>query len=162
MSATQLGAFFARGGAAMNLLLNDHGFIEGGPGAWRPTELGAPFATWVDKDNGYGGYAHRSWSWLSWSDDIRDALEASIKANPDGVLSTAAASAVVTGADAAVKSSGSGKGMWIVLGLTAAAAVPIIKYVQTKKSPAPEALTPAVTQGADSHEAPDATAVAPT
>ena len=72
LSATQLGSFFGRGGAAMNALLHEHGLIEGGPGAWRPTELGAQFAKWVDKDNGYGGYAHRAWSWLTWDDGVID------------------------------------------------------------------------------------------
>src|SRR3954454_21536374 len=88
MSATQLGAAFNRSAAAMNVLLRDHGFLEGGPGAWRPTELGEQFANWVVRDNGYGGRAHRSWGWLTWSDGVVDALRASIEANPGGVVST--------------------------------------------------------------------------
>lgn len=60
ISATQLGALFGRGGAAMNVLLHEHGFIEGGPGAWSPTEFGEQFAKLVEKDNGYGGFAQRA------------------------------------------------------------------------------------------------------
>lgn len=163
MSATQLGSFFGRGGAAMNVLLHEHGLIEGGPGAWRPTELGAQFAKWVDKDNGYGGYAHRAWSWITWNDDVIDVLKASIKANPDGVLPAAPAPVVVTAAAAGVKaasnSSGSGKGKWIALGLLGATAVatPVIKYFRGKQSPAPEPQTPAATQGPDGPEAPEGT-----
>ncbi|WP_207792896.1 hypothetical protein [Nocardioides acrostichi] len=144
MSATQLGSFFGRGGAAMNVLLHEHGFIEGGPGAWRPTELGQQFAKWVDKDNGYGGYAHRAWSWLTWNDDVVDALKASIKANPDGILPAAPPEVVtsaVAGVKAAANNPGSGKGKWIVLGLLGAAAVatPVIRYVRGKDSVEPEA-----------------------
>ena len=94
-SAKQLGVVFSRTAAAMNLLLRDHGFLEGEPGAWRPTELGKQFAQWQDRDNGYGGYAARQWSWLSWSDGLVDALKASMEANPGGVVAPAAAPAAV-------------------------------------------------------------------
>lgn len=157
MSATQLGSFFGRGGAAMNALLHEHGFIEGGPGAWRPTELGAQFAKWVDKDNGHGGYAHRAWSWLTWNDDVIDVLTASIKANPDGVLPAAPAPVVGVGVKVAANSSWSGKGKWIALGLlgVTAVATPVIKYFRGKESPVPEPQSPVTTQGPDSPEAPE-------
>ena len=96
MTATQLGSMFSRTGTAMNQLLRDHGFIEGGPGAWRATELGKQFiARAHDVDNGYGGLAHRQWGWLSWTDGLVDALRASMEANPDGVVASAAAPAAV-------------------------------------------------------------------
>lgn len=88
MTATQLGSTFGRGAKAMNVLLRDHGYLEGEPGHWLLTELGRPFANFHDFDNGYGGYAARSWGWLSWSDGLIDALKASIEANPDGIVSS--------------------------------------------------------------------------
>lgn len=172
MSATQLGSFFGRGGAAMNALLHEHGLIEGGPGAWRPTELGAQFAKWVDKDNGYGGYAHRAWSWLTWDDDVIDVLKASIRANPDGVLPAAQAPAVVSAAadsvQAAAKNSWSGKGKWIALGLVGgtAAASRVIKYFRGTQSRAPEPASDpqpaAATQAADRSEAHEGAATSTT
>lgn len=86
MTATQLGQIFERGAASMNVLLKDHGFIEGDPGAWRPTELGRMFAQAHDFDNGYGGFAHRSWGWISWDPKLVDVLKASVQANPEGVV----------------------------------------------------------------------------
>lgn len=89
MSATQIGREFGhKTGAAMNVLLHEHGFLDGKPGAWGPSELGEQFAKWVDKDNGYGGFAARSWSWLTWDPKVIDALKESIVDNPNGVPRT--------------------------------------------------------------------------
>jgi hypothetical protein len=96
MSASELGReFFSRTAQETNKLLLAHGFLEGAPGAYRPTSLGESFAKWVDKDNGYGGVAARSWSWITWSDEIVPALKASIDANPNGVLPPADVSVAV-------------------------------------------------------------------
>ena len=84
-TATELGREFALNAADMNLLLRDHGFIEGRPGARLPPEMGMQFADSADFDNGYGGYAHRTWGWLLWPDEAVDALKASIEAHPDGI-----------------------------------------------------------------------------
>ncbi len=133
MTATQLGSMFGRGAAAMNILLKDHGFLEGSPGAWRPTELGKQFAQSHDFDNGYGGYAHRSWGWLSWTDGLIDALKASIEANPDGIVTSApvavvkAATAPTTGATGQAF----GKNKWVALAALGVVAVasPVAKNV---------------------------------
>lgn len=120
----------------MNVLLHKHGFIEGGPGAWRPTQLGVQFAAWVDKDNGYGGYAHRAWSWLSWNEDVVDALKASIKANPNGVMAASpgpvAGTGAAVGAKAAANGSRAGNGKWVALAVLGAAAVaaPAIRHLR--------------------------------
>lgn len=129
MTATQLGPIFGRGAAAMNVLLRDHGFLEGSPGAWRLTELGKQFARSHDFDNGYGGYAYRSWGWLSWSDGLIDALKASIEANPDGIATTVdiAGSVPTTGASRHAV----GKNQWAMvaaLGIVAVA-TPVAKTV---------------------------------
>lgn len=117
MTATQLGSVFGRGAAAMNLLLRDHGFLEGGPGAWRPTELGKQFAQSHDFDNGYGGYASRSWGWLSWTDGLIDALKASLEANPDGIVASAPATVVKAATNPTTGASGQafGKNKWAAL-----------------------------------------------
>jgi hypothetical protein len=141
MTATQLGSMFNRSAAAMNLLLRDHGFVEGSPGAWRATELGKSFAHALGDDNGYGGRAHRSWSWLSWGDDIVDALKASLEANPDDVAPLSQAPATVA---ASVTRSGTGSGAMgrgrnallgvAVLGAVAVAvAAPAARNVWTSK-----------------------------
>jgi hypothetical protein len=90
-TATALGRELGRTAREMNKLLEDHGFMEGDPGAYRPTALGKQFAQANDFDNGYGGFAHRQWGWLSWTDGLVDALKASMEANPDGVMPAAAA-----------------------------------------------------------------------
>ncbi len=62
VKATQLGRLFGRSAIEMNKLLLAHGLVEGESRAYRPTgRLGAPFAKWVDRDNGYGGIAARAW-----------------------------------------------------------------------------------------------------
>jgi len=113
-TATALGREFGRTAREMNKLLKDHGFMDGDPGAYRPTELGNPFAQSHDFDNGYGGFAHRQWGWLSWTDGLPDALRASMEANLDGVVSPAPApAAVVTNVKlgSAASRTGSGAGV---------------------------------------------------
>lgn len=44
--------------------------MEGDPGYYRPTPKGEPFCIEKANDNGYGGYAAKSWGWLEWSKDI--------------------------------------------------------------------------------------------
>lgn len=125
MTATQLGTIFGRGAAAMNVLLKEHGFLEGGPGAWMPTELGKQFAQAHDFDNGYGGYAHRSWGWLSWSDGLIDALRSSIEENPDGIA-VAVPTSVAKVAQAATNGStgrASGRTRWVALAAVGVVAV---------------------------------------
>lgn len=119
MTATQLGRLFERGAAATNLLLRDHGFLEGRPGAWQATELGKPFAHALGDSNDYGGYAARSWSWLAWSDDIVPVLRASMEAHPDGIVAaTAPVRSVV-----ATTSESQGRGRHRLLAVAAVGAV---------------------------------------
>ena len=96
MTATYLGKHvFARNARDMNKLLRLHNFLEGEPGAYRLTDLGKQFAKVVDFDKGYGGIAYRQWDFPSWNDGIVNALKASMKANPDGVLPASPAPAAV-------------------------------------------------------------------
>jgi hypothetical protein len=139
MTATQLGSIFNRSAAAMNLLLRDHGYLEGRPGAWRATELAKPFAHALGDGNEYGGYAHRSWSWLSWSDDIVDALKSSLEANPNGVA-TLTKAPITVAASATRPGTGSGapgRGRNALLGVAVlgvvAVATPAARNVWTQK-----------------------------
>lgn len=136
MTATQLGSVFGRGAAATNVLLRDHGFLEGSPGAWRPTELGEQFAKWVDRDNGYGGYAHRSWGWLTWSDGLIDALKASIEANPDGIVPSVSATVETTVTASTTGAGGQtlGKYKWAVMAAVGVVtlAAPVVKSVRSR------------------------------
>lgn len=129
MTATQLGSIFGRGAAAMNVLLKDHGFLEGRPGDWQVTELGKQFVSSVDFDNGYGGYAHRTWGWLTWSDGLVDALKASVAANPNGIQSAVAEAATASPIDGSGHALGKYK--WPVMAAVGvvAAAAPAAKNV---------------------------------
>lgn len=69
-SATRLGNMVGKSGRETNSILKEQGFMEGEPGFYRPTEKGKPFCIEKAEDNGYGGYAARSWGWLEWSKDI--------------------------------------------------------------------------------------------
>lgn len=81
-SARLLGREFGRTAAEMNLLLKEHGYLDGVPGAYQVTDKGAEFATHHDHDNGYGGYAHRSWYTTTWSPETEAALRADMEATP--------------------------------------------------------------------------------
>lgn len=81
-SARVLGWEFGKTAAEMNQLFKEYGYLEGEPGAWRPTEKGSEFAEDHYHDNGYGGYAHRSWETRTWSQETGEALRADIEAAP--------------------------------------------------------------------------------
>ena len=145
-TATALGQKMGRTAREMNKLLKDHGFLEGDPGAYRPTALGKPFAQAHDFDNGYGGSAHRQWGWLSWTDGLNDALKASMEANPDGVLTPAPAREAVAanikpGAAAPHTGSGTGghllnKNQWLAMVVALAglaASTPVAKRAWHEK-----------------------------
>lgn len=161
MTATQLGRLFSRSAAEMNRLLRDHGFIEGGPGAWRPTELGKAFAQAHDFDNGYGGFAHRQWGWLSWTDGITDALKASLEANPNGITPPAPAPTVVSAAPSMGTGGGSqsGNNKWVALVALAgiAASTPAARRAWHEKvKPAASKARARIAERKSAENAPDA------
>lgn len=83
-SATTIGREFGRNGREMNVLLADHGYLDGHPGAYVLTDKGQQYGTVNCHDNGYGGYAARAWEILTWNDEMAAALRADIEANPFG------------------------------------------------------------------------------
>ncbi len=69
-SARQLGDMLGKTAQEVNLLLKEHGYLDGTPGDYYVTEKGKSYAEERFKDNGYGGYAARSWSFTMWDEEI--------------------------------------------------------------------------------------------
>ncbi len=75
LSSTRLGKLYYQLDAQeMNVLLKEEDFLNGEPGDYTPTEKGKRFTIKKFKDNGYGGYAARSWEWYEWDESIIDEL----------------------------------------------------------------------------------------
>ena len=70
LTARQIGKQVGLTAREVNLYLAQLGFLAGKPGDWNITKQGKLFSTVVDKDNGYGGYAARSCSFIKWDDAI--------------------------------------------------------------------------------------------
>lgn len=75
LSAQRIGQAFGQTAKEINLLLQSKGFLTGKPGKWELTEKGRRFGKEIFKDNGYGGYAARSWNFLLWDERIIDGLK---------------------------------------------------------------------------------------
>jgi hypothetical protein len=86
-SARVLGWEFGRTSREMNVLLEQYGYLDGIPGAYRLTEKGRRYAQEQYHSRGTGGYAHynRSWETRTWSDETAAALRADIEASLGGV-----------------------------------------------------------------------------
>lgn len=83
-SARVLGSEFGRTARDMNALLKDYGYLCGEPGAYGLTEKGQQYGVEHYNDNGYGGYAARSWETRTWKDGLAEALRADMAAHPQG------------------------------------------------------------------------------
>lgn len=70
----------------MNALLKQHGYLYGEPGAYGVTEKGKQFGEEQYHENGYGGYARRSWETTTWNVGLPAALRADMETNPEGVV----------------------------------------------------------------------------
>lgn len=75
LTVTEIGQKIGAPREVVNLLLAQKGLQEGGPGAYSPTDLGAQFSSIQDRDNGYGGWAYRAWSWIKWDPKVIDELD---------------------------------------------------------------------------------------
>lgn len=69
-SVTQLGSRFGLSAQEFNVGLWLAGLYDGEPGAWFLTEKGKQFATVLYHENGYGGYAGRSWDTMKWLETV--------------------------------------------------------------------------------------------
>ncbi len=70
ITARRLGRMVGLDSKVVNQKLADLGYLAGKPGAWSITEEGKKHGEERYKDNGYGGYAARSWSYFVWDEDI--------------------------------------------------------------------------------------------
>lgn len=59
----------------MNMALKLLGYLDGEPGHYLPTEKCKPFYLQKYYDNGYGGYAKRIWSTVTYNESIIESLE---------------------------------------------------------------------------------------
>ena len=74
LSATKLGKMIGMSGEEVNKKLASLGYLKGVPGDWGLTEKGKLFGELRYKDNGYGGYAARSWSYIVWDESLASKL----------------------------------------------------------------------------------------
>ena len=127
MTATQLGAIFGRGAAAMNVLLKEHGFLEGGPGAWMRTNLESSSRSRTTSITATAATHTGRGAGSSLTDGLVDALRASIEQNPDGIATAVPTSVAKAGTVATNGNTGPafGRNKWVALaavGVVAAAA----------------------------------------
>lgn len=73
-SAKQLGEILGKTASVVNEYLRDKGFLEGDTGNYEFTEKGKQHGEERVNDNGYGGYAHRSYSYKMWDEEIIDEI----------------------------------------------------------------------------------------
>lgn len=77
LSATEIGSRIGASPLEVNRLLKDQGFLYGEPGAYGLTPKGEEFGVQRSHDNGYGGYAARSWETTHFDPSITDVIDAS-------------------------------------------------------------------------------------
>ncbi len=76
MSARMIGKKLGMTVKEVYMLLKDKGFLDGEEGNWSLTELGKKVGGQVtQKDNGEGGFCRRTWSVLSWDENMVNKLK---------------------------------------------------------------------------------------
>lgn len=99
LSATEIGHRIHASAEVVNRLLVEKWLLGGEPGAYFLTEAGKAFGAAVEKDNGYGGWAHRSWGWNTWDERVIDELGATPEKIADLTAALRAAKAAKRAAD---------------------------------------------------------------
>jgi biotin operon repressor len=74
-SAKQLGEVLGLSSQKVNILLKEKGFLIGEPNNYTVTKKGKKYSEERLKDNGYGGYAARSWGFIMWDEAILQELK---------------------------------------------------------------------------------------
>lgn len=69
-SAMRLGQIIGKSAREVNEMLKDKGLLQGDPGNYQFTEKGEQYGEYRDEDNGYGGSAHRNWSFKMWDEEV--------------------------------------------------------------------------------------------
>lgn len=77
LSARGIGKQIDATSMEVNRLLKDQGFLYGEPGGYGLTPKGEKFGVQQAHDNGYGGYAHRSWETTHFDPSIVEVLDSS-------------------------------------------------------------------------------------
>ena len=77
ISARGIGDQIGATSVEVNRLLKDQGILYGKPGGYGLTPKGEKFGIQQAHDNGYGGYAHRSWETTHFDPSITGALDSS-------------------------------------------------------------------------------------
>jgi hypothetical protein len=77
LSARGIGKQIGATDVEVNRLLKDQGFLYGEPGAYYLTSKGEEFGVQQVHDNGYGGYAFRSWETTHFDPSITEVLDSS-------------------------------------------------------------------------------------
>lgn len=77
LSAQGIGKQIGATSVEVNRLLKDQGFLYGEPGAYYLTAKGKTFGAQEVHDNGYGGYAYRSWETTHFDPSITEVLDSS-------------------------------------------------------------------------------------
>lgn len=75
LSAQRIGKMFGLTAQEMNMALKLLGYLDGEPGNYLPTVKCKPFYLQDYHDNGYGGYANRTWSTVAYDESMIEPLE---------------------------------------------------------------------------------------
>ena len=75
LSAQRIGKLFGLNAQEMNMALKLLGYLDGEPGNYLPTVKCKPFYLQEYHDNGYRGYANRTWSTVTYNESIIEPLE---------------------------------------------------------------------------------------
>lgn len=75
MSARRIGQYLGLAAQSVNERLKEAGLLDGESGAYSLTEMGKEYGQEQDHDNGYGGYAYRSWTTRTWDSSIIPKLD---------------------------------------------------------------------------------------
>ena len=75
LSAQRIGEMFGLTAQEMNMALKLLGYLDGEPGHYLPTEKCKPFYLQKYYDNGYRGYANRTWSTVTYDESVIEPLE---------------------------------------------------------------------------------------
>lgn len=81
ITARLIGKMIGKTSREVNSLLAENGYLVGKPGEWSLTEKGRQYGEFVGKENGYGGWAARSWGYILW-----DTAVAYLIGDPDSYL----------------------------------------------------------------------------
>ena len=75
LSAQRIGKMFGLTAQEMNMALKLLGYLDGEPGNYLPTVKCKPFYLQRYYDNGYRGYANRTWSTVTYDESVIESLE---------------------------------------------------------------------------------------